>query len=99
MATGADKRSVFAVYIEDLPAPVAPPSDALAAQKLLTWMQRTWPQPTIRARDVYRLAPKALRKKKNALELAEILVRRGWLVPIPNPRRDVKEWRITLGPG
>jgi hypothetical protein len=99
MATGAKGRSVFAKYIEDASTPVAPPSDAQAAQELLNWMHRTWPQPTIRARDIYRLAiPKTLRKKKNALELTRILERRGYLVPLKTDRRDMKEWRITLGP-
>ena len=71
----------------------------LPVRKLLDWIQHKWDKPVIRTRDIYRHGPCPLRAdRKNALEAAEILERRGSLVPLKAPRRDVKRWQITIGP-
>ena len=69
----------------------------LAAGRLLDWLQHKWPQPTIRARDIYQYGPGATRDRESTLKLTEILVRRGWLVPMKTHRYDSKMWQITIG--
>jgi hypothetical protein len=96
MATGDEGPSFFARFIEALEEPTQKTSHA---QKMLNWIQHKWDKPVIRTRDIYRHGPRPLRNdRKNALEAAEILERRGWLVPLKAPRRDVKRWQITIGP-
>jgi hypothetical protein len=84
------------------PQEPAPPPTPLptppAARILLDWLQNTWTKPTIRARDIYRHGPNPVRERERALEAAEILTRRGWLIPLTAKRRDVKRWQITIGP-
>jgi hypothetical protein len=67
------------------------------AQELLHWLRHVWTQPTIRARDICRLGPNAIRDRKSALNSAEILADHGWLTPIKTRRCDMKEWQITKG--
>jgi hypothetical protein len=96
MATGDEGPSFIARAIEP---PEEPPQQPSHAQKMLIWIQHKWDKPVIRTRDIYRHGPRPLRNdRKNALEAAEILERRGWLVPLKAPRRDVKRWQITIGP-
>ena len=97
MAIGADKRSVFAVYIEDLPAPTEPPPQATSPEvrRLLEWLQHTWGKRTICTRDIYRHTTAG---KENALKLAATLEKRGWLIPLRAHRYDRKRWQITIGP-
>jgi hypothetical protein len=70
------------------------------AQKLLNWLQHDWPHPIVHLRDLCIYGPTHLRNRKKAIELAEILVGHGWLVPIEAScvRRDTKWWRIIRGP-
>jgi hypothetical protein len=95
-ATRADKRSVFAVYIEELPALVEPTPEATSPEvrRLLDWLQ-TRGKSTICYRDIYRhLAG----EKESALKLAETLEKRGWLIPLRSHRYDRKCWQVTIGP-
>jgi hypothetical protein len=98
MATKDDAPSVFARYV-DAPEKerVEPAPTPLAAGKLLSWLQR-WPQPTIRAKDIYQYGPRPNRDKASALKLTDVLERRGWLVPMPARRHDSKWWRIAVEP-
>ena len=73
--------------------PILPP-----AQKLLDWLQHDWTQPTISARDIYRLGPNSIRDRESAIKLAESLIKHGWLVPIETRRANMKKWRITKRP-
>ena len=103
MATnGADGPSVFAKYIDrPAPEPVAPPTPMPTpplARELLDWLQHTWTKPTVRARDIHRHAPSPFRDRENVLNTAEILEKRGWLLPLRADRRNVKRWQITIGP-
>jgi hypothetical protein len=69
----------------------------LAAVRLLSWLQNNWTQPTIRARDICRYGSNSIRDRESAIKTAEILVRRGWLVPMKTHRHDAKRWRIAIG--
>jgi hypothetical protein len=77
------------------PVPLATPREAL---RLLDWLQHKWPQPTIRAQNIYQYGPRPIRDKKSALKAAEILEKRGWLIPLRGRRYDTKRWQITIGP-
>jgi len=69
-------------------------------ETLLDWLVNYWAKPTITAREIYTWGPHALRDKKTALNLAQSLVERGWLVPLHphlvtgRRRRDKREWKI-----
>jgi hypothetical protein len=66
-----------------LPAPTP-----LAAGKLLGWLQNSWTEPTITARQIYQYGPAATRDRESTLKLTEILVRQGVLVPMKAFRQD-----------
>jgi len=82
-----------------------PPAEAASKQphrsppKLLDWLLTHWNKPTVTARDIYRVGPNSIRNRKSAIDLAEILAKHGWLVPLKVHRRDMKEWQIVRGPG
>jgi hypothetical protein len=77
------------------PTPLATPQPAL---RLLDWLQHTWTKPTICTRDIYRYRPNVAHDRESALKLAEILEKRGWLIPLKAHRYDRKRWQITIGP-
>jgi hypothetical protein len=83
---------------EEPTPPPAPQATSPAVLKLLDWLQHTWDQPTICARDFYRHGPKYIRNRERALELTETLTKRGWLIPLKTHRYDRKKWQITIGP-
>jgi hypothetical protein len=66
-------------------------------QKLHEWLQH-WAKPTVTARDICRFGPNAIRDRKRAAHLAEILVGHGWLIPNQTRRRDMKAWQIVRRP-
>jgi hypothetical protein len=67
--------------------------EPLPAQELLHWIQR-WGKSVISLRDVRAFGPNAIRERPIALKQIEILVRHGWLVPLPAHRRDRQTWRL-----
>ena len=77
------------------PSPQANPPEA---RRLLNWLQNSWDEPTICARDIYRYGPGRSLGRVTTLKLADTLVKRGWLIPLGTHRRDRKRWQITLGP-
>ena len=77
------------------PVPLATPREAL---RLLDWLQHKWPQPTITARNIHQYGPRPIRDKKRTLEAAEILEKRGWLIPLKTDHCNAKKWQITIGP-
>ena len=93
---------IFSRLSAGRPQPIkeaTPLTAPLSVRKLLNWIQHTWDQPTICAREIYRHGPRPLRyDRKNALEAAEILEKRGWFIPLKAHRRDRKRWQITIGP-
>jgi hypothetical protein len=78
---------------EPTPQPVP-----LAAGRLLGWIQNSWKEPVIRMREIQIYGPRP-RDRESARKATEILVRHGWLVPMPTPARqhDTKMWRIAIG--
>jgi len=64
---------------------------------LLDWPQQR-DKPTVCARDLYRYRPNIVPDRESALKLAEILVKRGWLIPLKAHRYDRKRWQVTIGP-
>jgi hypothetical protein len=66
------------------------------AQKLLDWLQR-WDRDVVCARDIHVYGPGSLRhQKKSVTDSAEILVKNGWLTPVPT--RHGHKWRIVRRP-
>jgi hypothetical protein len=64
------------------------------AQELLIWIQRHWGKPIVSLRDIRAFGPNATRDRQIAINQIEILVRHGWLVPLPSHRRDRQIWRL-----
>ena len=77
------------------PTPLPTPEPVL---RLLDWLQHGWTKPTISVRDIYRHRPNVAQDRESALKLAEILEKRGWLIPLKAHRYDRKRWQITIGP-
>src|SRR5262249_40760808 len=67
------------------------------AQKLLNWLQH-WTKPTITAQEIYTFGPRHIRNRKRTLDVAEILVRNGWLIPVKTRWRRRYEWQIVKRP-
>jgi hypothetical protein len=68
------------------------------AQELLSWLQHGWNKPIVSARDIYTHGPRSIRNRERAIELAEILVEHGWLMPIATRQQNMKKWQIMKGP-
>jgi len=67
-------------------------------EKLLQWLIKSWGQPTITARDIYRHAPSPIYHDITMiLSLTRVLADEGWLISIPTWRRDKREWKIARG--
>jgi hypothetical protein len=101
MATnGADGPSVFSVFIEQPPVPAEPTPQATSPEvrRILDWLQNNWKRPVICARDFQIYGPPPYRDKASMTKLTEILVKRGWLIPLKTHRYDRKKWQITIGP-
>jgi hypothetical protein len=67
------------------------------AQRLLDWLQG-WTEPTISARQICIYGPSPIRKREKAGEAAAILVKTGFLRPIPTHRYDRQAWQIIRKP-
>ena len=63
------------------------------AQKLLNFLFH-WPKDTVTVRDIRIYGPRPIRDREIALNSAQTLVERGWLVPVKARRRDMIEWQI-----
>jgi len=84
-----DKTFSFA----DEPAPEIkqPHSEA---QKMLDWLQR-WNKPTVRMNEILVYGPRSIRKRKIAIDAAEVLVKHGWLTQLQTRRPNMVEWQIN----
>ena len=67
------------------------------AQMLRDWLLTHWDKPSVAARDIQRFGPNSIRDRETAINLAEILVKDGWLVPLRSHRHDRHEWQIIRG--
>jgi hypothetical protein len=52
------------------------------AQRLLDWLQTQWQEPLVSLPDIYQRGPNAIRDKRTAHRLADLLVDHGWLMPV-----------------
>jgi hypothetical protein len=77
--------------------PLAGPK-AHPTEKFLSWLLNEWTKPTIRLREICRHGPYVARDWEDAMDLAETLVQRGWLVRLKTRRRDMREFQILRGP-
>jgi hypothetical protein len=63
--------------------------------RLLTWLTNNWTRNTITVKQIITYGPYPLRNEtKAALELAQELVERGWLVPLKPERHDMRKFKI-----
>jgi hypothetical protein len=98
-------ESVFARYIADslekgrLEPKISPPTNlkSLPAGRLLYWLTHHWKKATISVRDICVYGPQITRNRKSAIDLAETLAQRGFLLPIRTHRIDRKVWLIVRG--
>jgi hypothetical protein len=79
------------------PEPDPEAQKLVAAQKLLDWLQHDLTRSTIRAREIRNFGPRP-RNKENAIRSAEILVKKGWLIPLKPARHDTLVWQIVRRP-
>jgi hypothetical protein len=93
--------SIFSQFIADSleqhePKTIPPANlKSLPVGRLLNWIINFWDKPTISAREIYTYGPHPIKNLKEAVGAAEILVRQGWLTPIPSHRHDRKVWLIV----
>ena len=64
-------------------------------EKLLDWLVNHWAKDTITAREIYTHGPNSIRDKKTSLGLAQVLVERGWLVPLNTHQHNMRAWKIV----
>ena len=79
------------------PSPTKEVRELPPAQKLLDWLRHR-NKPTISARDICVYGPNSIRNPKSAIEAAEVLVKAGWLIPDPTPRRNMYKWQVVQKP-
>jgi hypothetical protein len=99
MATWNSEKNPSYLFADD-PPPKSEPKHQTSPllEDLLNWLLNRWTGPTITARDVSRCGPSVLRNDRaTTLDLTEILVRQGWLIPIKTWRKDKREWKIARG--
>ena len=95
MGTNGASESVFAQFIdrpEREPAPPLPLPTPPEALRLLDWL-RDWSQTTVCLRDIYHFGPGRNRDRESTIKAAEILEKRGWLIPLKSHRYDRKRWQ------
>src|SRR5262249_57649362 len=63
-------------------------------EKLLDWLVNHWAKDTVTAREIYTHGPNSIRDKKTTLGLAQILVERGWLVPVNTHQHHIRALNI-----
>ena len=95
MATNGSEPSFFARYFEEPKPPVEKTKGSSPAQKMLDFVQR-WDRPTIRVRDFRHYGPGSLRDRKDMADTAEVLVKAGWLKPVPTPHGH--KWAVIRKP-
>src|SRR6478672_5603751 len=83
---------------ETAPRPTPKP-DSWGVNQVLHWLQYGWDKPTISSSELYRQGPLPVRgDRARALEIADQLERRGYLIPIRAKQYRTKRWQIALQP-
>ena len=98
MPTWSNEKNPSYLFADD-PPPKSEPKQQTSPllEDLLDWLLNRWTHTTITARDIARLGPYILRSDRRAiLDLTEILVRQGWLIPLKPCRKDQREWKVAL---
>src|SRR5262245_53537409 len=72
--------------------------DPPTADRLLDWLLTKWERDTFTLRDALAFGPYAIRDKNTVMNLAQVLVTRGWLVPAKAARLDQWRWQIVRRP-
>ena len=93
------EQSFFARYIDEVRPQVAPapPAIPLAAGRLLHWLKNNWKEPTVTTRNICQYGPRPNRDRDSVIKMAEVLEKRGFLVPMKTHRPDAKWWQIAIG--
>jgi hypothetical protein len=93
-------ESIFTKFIADtlehepkVSPQIDPKSQPLG--RLLYWLTHHWKKPTITLQNIYQFGPREIRNRKSAIDVAETLAQRGFLLPIQGHRIDRKEWLIV----
>lgn len=89
-------KDIFKRLSAGRPTEPTPKPKASPAHILLSWLQNKWTKPILKAKDIYRLGPNAIRNREIALQAAEVLENRGLLEPL-EVRGYGKIWRVRLG--
>jgi hypothetical protein len=76
------------------------PFDIAETQRLLDWLNVSWPEKHISIPDICRLGPNAVRVARRARELISILEDHHWLSIVPGPvviggKRRREAWQIA----
>jgi hypothetical protein len=101
MPKNGKSQSVFAECIADSlkqhEPKISPPTNlkSLPAGRLLYWLTHHWKKATISVREICVYGPQITRNRKSAIDLAETLAQRGFLLPIRTHRIDRKVWLIV----
>lgn len=75
--------------------------DLVLAERVLTWLHTTWPEPLVSLPDIYRHAPtRAIRSQSAARRIVGILERHGWVAKLVGPadvagQRRREAWMIV----
>src|SRR5215472_17609363 len=98
MPTWSNEKNPQYLLADDPPAEEKINQPHRDSEKLLDWVVNHWQKPTITARELYTWGPRSIRDKKTILSLAQILVERGWLVPLHphlvTGRRRLRQARV-----
>jgi|SRR5215813_1105900 len=65
------------------------------AGRLLNWLTNYWTEPTISLKQICWRGPVEARKRKSAIDLAETLAQRGFLIPVRGYEHRSKVWKIV----
>jgi hypothetical protein len=83
--------------LADEPPKEQPRKEPMPAQMLLDFLQ-CWNKPIISTREIRIYGPRSIRNRESAISSVEILVKRGWLVPLKARQRNWHQWQIVRKP-
>ena len=102
MASGIEIAQWFAGEALRLFGAAAVDGELHDAQLLLAWLTEHWQEPIVSVPDLAHQGPNCLRTTEKARRLTGILVRHGWLIPMPDGavikgKRRREAFRIVRG--
>jgi hypothetical protein len=91
--------SIFQRLAKTRPAPpVEEKTKPDHAQRMLDWLINKWTRESVSVSDLMTFGPRPRQNAEEALKLASILERQGWLTPKNTPRKDMQHWNIVRRP-